>query len=65
MRGHDSRRELNAAALDADDDEIVGAVVQLDDLVGHPPQRAVDRARVEDDGLAVGHGEAIWAGAPK
>ena len=57
--GHDARRELDAAALDSNDDEVVRAVVQLDDLVGHPTQRAVDGARVEDDGLAIGHGEAI------
>ena len=40
--GYDLRRELNAAALNADDDEIVRAVVQLDDLVGHAPA-AFDR----------------------
>ena len=46
-RGYDLRRELNAAALNADDDEIVRAVVQLDDLVGHAPQRSIERARIE------------------
>ena len=48
---YDLRRELDAAALNADDDEIVGAVVQLDDLVGHAPERSIERARVEDCGL--------------
>jgi hypothetical protein len=45
------RRELNAAALNADDDEIVRAVVQFNDLVGHAPQRSVERARVEYYGM--------------
>jgi len=37
-RRHDLRRELDSAALNADDDEILGAVVELNDLVGHPPE---------------------------
>ena len=41
--------ELHAAALDADDDQVVGAVVELDDLVGHALERAIHGARIEDD----------------
>jgi hypothetical protein len=45
------RRELNAPALNTDDDEIVRPVVQLDDLVSHSPQRSSERASVEHDRL--------------
>ena len=50
-RRYDLRRELDAAALNSDDDEIVRAVVQLDDLVGHSPQVRVECAGVENDRL--------------
>ena len=52
--GYDMRRELNAPALNTDDDEIVCPVVQLDDLVSHPPQRSRERAGVEHDRLFLG-----------
>ena len=45
------------AAVDSHDDEVVGAVVQFDDLVGHSTECAIHGARVEDYGLAVWHGE--------
>jgi hypothetical protein len=50
-RRDDLRRELDAAALNADDDEIVGPVVQFNDLVGHSPNGSVEGPRVEDGGL--------------
>src|SRR5262249_12452475 len=50
-RGDDLRRELDAAALNADDHEIVGPLVQFNDLVGHPPNGSVEGPRVEDSSL--------------
>jgi hypothetical protein len=59
------RRELNAAALNADDDEILGAVVELDDLIGHAPERSIERAGERRAPWRLfwgrGHGGAIWA----
>jgi hypothetical protein len=56
-------RELHAAALDSDDDEVVRPLIELDDLVGHSTQRAIHGARIEDGGVAIGHAEAIWVAA--
>src|SRR5262249_10958628 len=48
----DERREsvgqLDSAALDADQDQAVGATVELHDLAGHALERAVDRSGIEE-----------------
>jgi putative copper resistance protein D len=49
--GYNSRRELNPAALNSDDHEVVGPLVQLENLVSHASQRSVDRTGVELCGL--------------
>ena len=43
----DAVRELYAAALDADDDQAVGSIIQLDDLFGHSAERPVHRTCIE------------------
>ena len=50
---HDVRRELNPAALNSHDDEIVGPVVQLDDFISDPTERSVERSSIE-------HGDLFW-----
>jgi len=59
-RADDAVRELHSAALDADDDQIGGAVVQLDDLFGHAAQRPVNRACIEQGRIVSCHRPAIW-----
>src|SRR6185503_11125541 len=43
----DAGGELHATALDADDHEAFGAVVQLDDLVRHAPEGTRERSGVQ------------------
>src|SRR5439155_15468273 len=45
---HETRRELDTAALNSDNDETIRSVVQLDDLVGHTPERSIDGSGVEN-----------------
>ena len=59
-RANDAVRELNAAALDADDDQVIRSIVQLDDLFGHAAERPVNRARVEQGRIVSCHRPAIW-----
>ena len=52
--------ELNAAALDADQDQVVGSVEQLDDLIGHASQGAGHGPGVEDGRGFGGHKRAQY-----
>jgi hypothetical protein len=58
-RAGEPLRDLDAAALDPDEHEPVGAGVELDDLVGHALDRAGHRARVEQAALGGCHGRRI------
>src|SRR5205085_890152 len=54
--GYNARRELDAAALNSDDHEVVGPLVQLENLIGHASQRSIDRTVLEQRGLCSSHG---------
>jgi hypothetical protein len=56
---HDAFCELYSTPLNADQDQVVGAGIQLDDLVGHATERTIERARVEDHGRLSGHSRNI------
>jgi hypothetical protein len=58
-RAGEPLRDLDAAALDPDEHEPVGAGVELDDLVGHALDRAGHRARVEQAAGGGCHGRRI------
>ncbi len=47
--GGDPLGQLDAAALDADEDQVVGTVGELEDFHGHTLQRPRHRAGVEED----------------
>ncbi len=59
-RADDAVRELDAAALDPDDDQVGGSLIQLDDLFGHAAERPVNCARVEQGRIVSCHRPAIW-----
>src|SRR6185437_9830875 len=59
--GGETIGELHAAALDANEHEAVGAIIELDDLVCHAAERAIHGPRIEHGGGGRGHGGEIYA----
>src|SRR6185312_3349716 len=59
--GDEPVSKLDAAALDADEDEVICAIVELDDFVRHAPDRTIHRARIEHGCGGDRHGGEIYA----
>ena len=58
---HQAGGELHAAALDPHNGQVIGAVGELQDLVGHAAEGAFHRLGVEHDSRLVRHvEEGIW-----
>jgi len=55
--------EVDAAALDTDNHDGLGAVIALDDLVGNAGEDAMDGLGVKDGGL-LGHKKTEQGGSP-
>ena len=61
----DALGERHAAAGDAQQDQVLGALVALEDLVGDAGQGPVDVAFVEDDAATAGRGWLLVQGAQR